>query len=167
MEIPWYRQFWPWFLISLPAAVVVAGVSTVGISWRYADNLVADDYYKQGLAINRRLSEDRRAAAQRLVATLHVEHGGRIRVVLLGALAPRPDHLQLLLQHPTRRELDRHFVLSRNDAGYSVDTDDQLSGRWYTTLRSLASEDQHVWRLKGEVDFRQQSQHTLSSRRVD
>jgi hypothetical protein len=25
---PWYRQFWPWFLIALPATVVVASIAT-------------------------------------------------------------------------------------------------------------------------------------------
>ena len=39
---PWYRQFWPWFLISLPASVVVAGLSTLYIANRHADDLVVD-----------------------------------------------------------------------------------------------------------------------------
>jgi hypothetical protein len=29
---PWYKQFWPWFLISLPAAVVVASMFTIKIA---------------------------------------------------------------------------------------------------------------------------------------
>lgn len=29
---PWYKQFWPWFLISLPASVVVASMFTISIA---------------------------------------------------------------------------------------------------------------------------------------
>ena len=29
---PWYRQFWPWFLIVLPGSVVVAALTTVYIA---------------------------------------------------------------------------------------------------------------------------------------
>ncbi len=29
---PWYKQFWPWFVISLPATAVVAGLITVVIA---------------------------------------------------------------------------------------------------------------------------------------
>ncbi len=29
MITPWYKQFWPWFLIALPASVVVASLITV------------------------------------------------------------------------------------------------------------------------------------------
>ena len=54
---PWYRQFWPWFIIMLPASVVVAGLSTWYIAHRHADDLVVDEYYKSGLAINRQLEK--------------------------------------------------------------------------------------------------------------
>ena len=29
---PWYRQFWPWFVIALPASAVIAGLTTVWIA---------------------------------------------------------------------------------------------------------------------------------------
>ena len=64
--MPWYRQFWPWFLILLPASVVVAGLTTLYIANRHADDLVVDDYYKDGLAINRQLEKKQRAADRAL-----------------------------------------------------------------------------------------------------
>ena len=33
--VPWYQQFWPWFLILLPASVVVAGLTTLVIANRH------------------------------------------------------------------------------------------------------------------------------------
>tara|TARA_R110001592_G_scaffold59200_1_gene179570 strand:+ start:14934 stop:15134 length:201 start_codon:yes stop_codon:yes gene_type:complete len=29
---PWFKQFWPWFLISLPGAVVIASIFTIGLA---------------------------------------------------------------------------------------------------------------------------------------
>ena len=59
---PWYREPWPWIIMAGPAVVVVAGVVTAWIAFSGADGLVADDYYKQGLAINKVLAREQRAA---------------------------------------------------------------------------------------------------------
>ena len=72
---PWFRQFWPWFLITLPASVVVAGFATLYIANRHADDLVVDDYYKDGLAINRQLEKKQRAATQGIAAQLRFDPG--------------------------------------------------------------------------------------------
>ena len=37
---PWYRQFWPWFLICLPASAVIASLYTVSLAFRTTDSLV-------------------------------------------------------------------------------------------------------------------------------
>ena len=29
---PWYKQFWPWFIMAIPACGVVAGITTVIIA---------------------------------------------------------------------------------------------------------------------------------------
>ena len=54
----WYREPWPWLVMSGPAIVVVAGIGTAIIAFRTSDGLVADDYYKQGLVINQTLKRD-------------------------------------------------------------------------------------------------------------
>lgn len=43
---PWYRQFWPWFLIALPATAVVASFATLAIAIRNADEVVSDPDYE-------------------------------------------------------------------------------------------------------------------------
>lgn len=56
---PWYRHGHVWLLIAGPAAVVVAGVVTTVIAVTGADKLVAPDYYRQGIEINRQLARER------------------------------------------------------------------------------------------------------------
>lgn len=29
---PWYKQFWPWFLIALPGSVVIASLFTISLA---------------------------------------------------------------------------------------------------------------------------------------
>ncbi len=36
----WYKQFWPWFLIALPSAVVLAALITVYIASSNPDTLI-------------------------------------------------------------------------------------------------------------------------------
>lgn len=37
---PWYRQFWPWFLIALPLTSVVASFATLWIAVTNADEVL-------------------------------------------------------------------------------------------------------------------------------
>lgn len=54
---PWWRHGHVWLLIAGPAAVVVAGVATAVIAVRGADPVVATDYYRRGIEMNRTLAE--------------------------------------------------------------------------------------------------------------
>ena len=66
--LPWFKQFWPWFLIALPATVVVAAFVTLYIANRHSDDLVSKDYYKNGLAINLQL-ESKNLAEELLITS--------------------------------------------------------------------------------------------------
>jgi hypothetical protein len=80
---PWCRQAWPWFLISLPATAVVAGLITFYLAARGWDGPVANDYYKQGLAINEELTRSSRAAELGVTASVKLSGlaaGERVRV---------------------------------------------------------------------------------------
>lgn len=41
--LPWYRQFWPWFIIALPASVVIASMFTLWLAISNPDHLVVDE----------------------------------------------------------------------------------------------------------------------------
>lgn len=49
---PWYRQFWPWFIILLPLCAVLASVSVATIAIIGADDVVQED--AAGPALSRR-----------------------------------------------------------------------------------------------------------------
>jgi hypothetical protein len=51
LEKPWYKQFWPWFLIALPAAAVIASFITLDIAITHADIPVQGDYVQHGLTV--------------------------------------------------------------------------------------------------------------------
>ena len=40
-NLPWYKYPWVWFMISLPASVVVAGLYTVYIAHQNAPQVIA------------------------------------------------------------------------------------------------------------------------------
>ena len=40
---PWYRQFWPWFIIALPASAVIASFFTLWLAISNPDQLVVDE----------------------------------------------------------------------------------------------------------------------------
>ena len=71
----------PWPLAAGPAIVVVASLVTLAIAATHDDRLVASDYYKLGLTINRRLAAAP-PARHDVAATLTLARDGGVRVRL-------------------------------------------------------------------------------------
>ena len=96
LPAPWYRQFWPWFLIALPLLSVVAGLILLGFALDSRDSLVRDDYYKEGMMINQSIRRDQAAAAARLSARIELSADAReLLVVLEGELTDWPSEFTL------------------------------------------------------------------------
>lgn len=53
----WWRHPLVWMVIAGPALVVAAGIATVGLAVNAPDPLVAADYYRRGVEINRVLAD--------------------------------------------------------------------------------------------------------------
>ena len=48
INLPWYRQFWPWFIIALPMTAVIASFITLWLAISHPDHLVVEeDEYQQ------------------------------------------------------------------------------------------------------------------------
>jgi len=58
---PWWKFPLVWMVIAGPAIVVVAGFVTLWLAMRAPDPLVAGDYYRQGLEINKTLAAKEKA----------------------------------------------------------------------------------------------------------
>lgn len=142
---PWYREPWPWFLISLPATAVVAGIATVWIAATNADGLVVGDYYKAGMAINQTLARDDAARALALNATLQGQDS-TLSLTLTGHLKAYPAQLALMLAHPTRPGMDHALALRHTGGGHYRGALPVLpAGKWHAQLSDTAS----AWRLSG------------------
>ena len=137
---PWYREPWPWILMSGPAAVIVAGAVTTWIAVATSDGLVADDYYKRGLAVNAVLGREQ--AARRLGIGAAIERAaGRIRVRLSGA---RPEALFVRLAHATRAGNDLRLRLApAGDGVYEAALPALPPGHWRLILEDPRGE----WRI--------------------
>jgi len=107
---PWYGHPWVWLLIAIPGASVVLGITMIVLATGSPNDLVRDDYYKAGLAINQDLSAEQRAAE--LGVTMSLENRGPDRLLLRvetpeGVDPGGPDvGLSVELQHPTLAERD-------------------------------------------------------------
>src|SRR5512143_961136 len=136
---PWYRQRWPWFLIAGPAIVVVAALFTAWLAASTDDGVIADDYYKRGLMINKELDRTARAEALRLGAVVTFAPDGSVRLALDG---DAPPEVMLTLGHPTRAGYDRAITLMRGaDGVYAGRLDAPRDGRRHVAVETA------TWRL--------------------
>ena len=60
--LPWYREPLVWMVLAIPATAVLGGVVMLVLANATWDGLVADDYYRRGMQINRSLARDAEAA---------------------------------------------------------------------------------------------------------
>ena len=143
---PWFREPWPWILLSGPAAVVVAGVFTAILAVRSSDGVVADDYYKQGLAINRTLEKGARARLLGVDAEMTIDASRSQASVALKSRAPPPKQLHLSLIHPTRPGVDQAVTLVRaGDGRYVGHADASQASSWLIAVE----DDAGTWRVGG------------------
>ena len=142
---PWYRHRWPWFIMAGPGIVIVAGVITTFIAFKGADGLVADDYYKQGLGVNRQIARDAAAASLNVRGAIAVEVGNvHLSLTADGDL---PEMASLRLAHPFRASEDRLLVLKQATPGRFVGFTRPLPAtRW------LAIVETPQWRVSATLD---------------
>lgn len=149
---PWYRQFWPWFLIALPASAVIASLYTVSLAVRTTDSLVVTSDDGMDVVAERHLAAEGLAAELGLRARIDIDTNSGAIVATVTAEAPPdwPKTLELLLSHPAFAQRDREITLtaSRPDgagnptwSGHFVGIPE---GRWYLVLA-----DGDTWRLNG------------------
>jgi hypothetical protein len=144
MSKPWYREPWPWIIMSGPAVVLFAGAATIWIAFASADGLVAEDYYKQGLGINKVLAREDAARTRGIDAAVTLRPG-RLQVALTGEA---PEVVFVHLAHGTRAGHDLRLRLARTRGGqYEAELPPLPAGRW----RVVIEDAQGRWRLAREA----------------
>ncbi len=149
---PWYREPWPWLLVAFPLTAVVAGTATLIIALRTDDGLVANDYYKEGLAINRQLEREQKAAdlGLKIIASVD-EKTSMVRVHLEGK-GGLPAGLNLHFVHPTRAGMDQNIALRATPGGWF---EGQLKYPPMANWQLILEDAGHKWRLDGGWDMTQ------------
>jgi len=162
-EQPWYRQFWPWFLIGLPLTSVAMSFALLTVALRDADSLVRPDHYRAGIEINRDFERDRAAAARGLHAALDVDASGGLTIRLEGDGAAGVQRLGLDLRHPADATRDVQLELDANAPGLFVAPSGVAlrAGRFDVRIVPLLP-DEGAWRLASRLSLAPGRRATLA-----
>lgn len=150
-SVSWTKEPWPWLLMAGPAIVIVAGVYTAILAVKSDDGLVVDDYYKQGLSINKIIHRSEAARTSHVSAsmTANSDNGSVTFHAIFKGNRQFPEAITLSLLHPTRAGYDQQVLLQRMADGIYVGRATGLGeSQW-----NLAIE-QPDWRLAGSWDMR-------------
>jgi len=147
----WYRQLWPWYIIGLLLFGVLGSGVLVVSSIEHPDPLVVDNYYKEGLAINRTLDRQRRAAALGLVAIVQFDKANdALGIRLQASKKIQADTLTLRFVHATLANRDYSVVLHRISGN---DYRARLSALRAGNYNLLLEPDSRVWRLDAHLEL--------------
>ncbi len=150
---PWYRQFWPWFIMALPATAVIAGFYTLWLAMQTTDSLVVQADVGMDVVTERNLAAEKTAAKLGIAATVRIEaESGAVTATVSSAEnLDEVATLGLRLRHPTIASRDAVTELTRampdadgnpTWAGHLLNVP---TGRYFMTLSS-----QSGWRLSDE-----------------
>ena len=107
-SLPWHQYRWPWVLLAIPMSAVAFGIVMISTALIYPDDLVVDNYYKEGMAINRTLLMDAKAVALGVTTVIEIRPGGMFTLALTGA---SDAVVTASLFHVTDRAKDQFVVL--------------------------------------------------------
>jgi len=133
---PWYKQFWPWVLIGLPSTAIIAGVTTLFIAIENKPDMVVDDYYKKGKAINVDLTRLDNAFALALKFRLGVTDE---RITLTQTYGePQTAALRIRFIHRTQKAKDLEQLITADGNGvFTLALKKPLHGKWTIQIESF------------------------------
>ncbi len=144
---PWYKQFWPWFLIAIPTSSFIMEYLIVKFANNTQDSQVVDHYYKEGKAYNVNHQKVDNARKLRIMTDLSV-NDGQIALEFHSGIPEEGNALKLSFYHVTLAERDVSLLLTRDANGiYRGFVEQDLSGKWRVTLSPLDDS----WKVQQEI----------------
>lgn len=145
-QAPWFRQPIFWLLMSGPIIVVVAAFVSFGLAKTHAQEMVTDDYYKDGKHINLQLDRDYHAIERNIQAQMMFNPEQTAVKVFVSGKINAEDGLVLRLMHPALQAQDRIIPLKATSANEFVAQFDKIphAVHWYVRLE----DGKNVWRLE-------------------
>ena len=149
----WYKNPWVWLVIFFPVLAVVAGIATVIITSQNQPDMVVDDYYKKGKAINQELTLYNKALELGVELSLNVTQD-RIEVKSNKTLPA----IKLQMVHSTLAASDFTIVLTPNAIGsFSATVEQSLDGKWQAILMPM----DESWKVKSTITLPDESWVTV------
>lgn len=142
----WYKQFWPWFIISVPVSSMLVAVVQIYAALHSSSDLVKDDYYKEGLAINQVITQREAAKDMGIMAYLRLDNlTGELILTTQNATAPE---LSALFAHAAVSKKDFNVQFTQvGENEYRAQLEKPLSGIWNVYLESP-----NGWQLNGRIN---------------
>ena len=152
---PWYRHFWPWFVLLLLGSAVTASLYTLFLASQGDDSLVIEAEGGTDVVTERNIAAQVEAMDRGLSANMIVDtNTGVVSIVLTsGELPGSPTTLDLWISHPTFAERDERTTVTtamRDESGRATWSGMLLEipvGKRYVVLS-----EGDVWRLNGVWD---------------
>ncbi len=149
VQTAWYKQFWPWFLISIPLVSVILSGTMLNLALTTENSMVVDDYYKEGKAINQQLDRIENARAKNIRTEL-ITSGNAIALNFLSGKPNSGKAVKLIFSHATMASKDFDILLTMDASGtYRSIVQTPITGKWKVTLTPLSEE----WKVSQPLSF--------------
>ncbi|WP_022940495.1 FixH family protein [Psychromonas hadalis] len=143
----WFKQFWPWFLIALPMVAVVGSINLFITAVDNKPDMVVDDYYAKGKAINNDFALLKEAKKQNISASI-TQHNKELLIDLQGVADK--SSISFSLYHATLAKRDITQMLTADASGrYHFESDQDLTGKWKLRIEPFDKS----WRLQKTVNL--------------
>ncbi|OIN02144.1 hypothetical protein BFR57_08845 [Idiomarina sp. MD25a] len=150
MQKPWYKQFWPWFLIALPVTVMCVCATIIYLSASQGGfSMVVDDYYKRGKTINA-VIEHVEKAKQLGISFNVTAHDGKFTIQYASGQPKELTALTIKFVHATQAANDfQRQVTVGADGVYRTDIPADISGKYTITVTPHSAD----WKVSEQFYF--------------
>lgn len=139
----WFKNPWVWLVIFFPVLSVVAGIATVIITSQNQPEMVIDDYYKKGKAINQELTLYNKAEELNVDLQIKV-NDSRIEI----KTNDKYPALKISMIHSTLGAKDFSLVVTPNSIGtLSSVVENNVDGKWQIIVSPM----DESWKIKSEL----------------